>query len=109
MRERYKNEQGGYGTYGPGYPERVKKSKRGEYIKGISYILIGVFLMPAIGVSQLMWPLVALGAITIVVGWALGNGYSNWLRGALLIGLIGGLGWFLLQYGPALVGALAFF
>jgi hypothetical protein len=108
MGERYQNEQGGYGNYGLAYAERVKKSKRGEYIKGISYILIGVFLMPAIGLSQLMWPLVALGAITIGVGWALGNGYSNWLRVALLIGLIGGLGWFLLQYGAALAGVLAF-
>lgn len=88
---------------GPAYAQRVKKSKRGEYVKGVLYIIGGVWLLPALGYAQLMWPMIALGVVSIAIGFALGNGYSNWLRVALGAALVGATVWAILQIAPALM------
>jgi hypothetical protein len=102
MADRKINDEGGAGYYyGPHYAKRVQKSKKNQVGWAIGYFIAAGALY-YVGATAFVMPVIGLGVVTLIIAWALGKGYSNWLRVGLLLGLLGFGGWYILQLLPVL-------
>jgi hypothetical protein len=101
MAERYKNDQGGFGNYGPAYAQRVRKSKRNQVHWGIGTFLAAILCLKVGVAMSTVLPIFGLSATFFVIAWALGGGRSEWLRWLLVLALVGFTGWYI--YGVAIM------